>query len=417
MPAKSKSIVDTLYLQRIGNRWYCRVPVPNRLRGELGPYLRKALDTSDLNEARKRRWDFLPIAKAQIGATERRLGLGDAHPAEGTRERSYAAFRARLAEVGPAVVVNVADGNEMYNPSLDALVDKAEQSGDADEPDFLKAFKDHVKGRQVASETLKDYLDKNPKRSATTEANYATTVRLWIEHQGDRPLHDVTRSKALDWLNAVSVGKARDTIKRYATVMSHLWLWVYRAADERPRNPFEDLTQAADERGRATESYDFFSDVELVRAYEAIKDDDELRPLFLISIYTGFRLNECLVAERTELGGVECFLLVTGKSKNAARALPVHAKLKDIKAPTGMKASALSVRFGRTMRKAEIPEGKTFHSLRKSFTTALERSGCPEALAARLLGHAPLSITYGIYSKGRDVAELREWVDRVSHPV
>lgn len=417
MPAKSKAIKDTLYLQRIGNRWYCRVPVPNRLRGELGPYLRKSLDTSDINEARKRRWDFHPIAKAQIEAAERRLGLALARAAEGPRERSYAAFRARLKEAGPAVMTNVADGEDMSNPVLDALVDRAERSGEANEADFVQAFRDHVKDRKVVSEVLKDYLEKNPKRSATTEANYNTTVKLWIEHHGDKPLHDVNRSRALDWLNAISVGKARDTIKRYATVMSHLWLWVYRAADERPRNPFKDLTQAADERGRATESYDFFSDDELVKAYKAVAEDEELRPLFLISIYTGFRLSECLTAERKVLGGEECFLLLTGKSKNAARALPVHAKLKDVTAPTGAKASALSVRFGRLMRKAEIPEGKTFHSLRKSFTTALERLGCPEATAARLLGHAPLGITYGIYSKGKDVAELKEWVDRVAHPV
>ncbi|ANY79172.1 hypothetical protein BB934_13905 [Microvirga ossetica] len=64
-----------------------------------------------------------------------------------------------------------------------------------------------------------------------------------------------------------------------------------------------------------------------------------------------------------------------------------------------------------------MPEGKTFHSLRKAFTTALERADCPEAIAARLVGHAPLGITYRIYSQGREAAQLREWVEKVRHPV
>jgi hypothetical protein len=90
MAAKSKAISDTLYLQRIGQRWYARIPVPSKLRGALGPYIRKALDTSDINEARKRRWDFLPIAKGQIEKAQRQLGLSPTKPAAGARERSYA---------------------------------------------------------------------------------------------------------------------------------------------------------------------------------------------------------------------------------------------------------------------------------------------------------------------------------------
>lgn len=48
MPAKTSPSKDTRNLQRVGSRGYARVPVPDKLRGELGPYLRKALDTGDL---------------------------------------------------------------------------------------------------------------------------------------------------------------------------------------------------------------------------------------------------------------------------------------------------------------------------------------------------------------------------------
>ena len=82
-----------------------------------------------------------------------------------------------------------------------------------------------------------------------------------------------------------------------------------------------------------------------------------------------------------------------------------------------MKIYEVALPLCRLIRSIKMPEGKTFHSLRKAFTTALERVDCPEAIAARLVGHAPLGITYRIYSQGREAAQLMEWVEKVKHPV
>jgi len=403
---------DTLYLQRIGSRWYARVPVPNKLRPKLGPYLRKSLETSDIREARERRWEVVSWAKARIA---REVG-------EGERKKpldhsvGYETFRAKLRdEIGPAYVVNALDGEEMLNPDLERLVDQLEETEAPRE--LFKAVGDHVQGIPTISEVLEDYLGKNPKGSRTTEANYRTAVKLWIASHGDRPLRGITRKVALSWLNEVAEGKSRDTIKRYVTVLSNLWRWSHREMDERPANPFHELQQDADVKGKSTESYGFFNDAELVRAFHAIENDEELRAVFLISIYTGFRLDECIRAERKDLHSVECYVLMKGKTGNAARVVPVHPRLKDIRVPPGAKADVLSVRFGRAMRKIKMPKGKTFHSLRKAFTTALERADCPEAIAARLLGHSPLGLTYKIYSQGREAKQLLHWVEMVKHPV
>lgn len=413
MPAKRPTPKsDTLYLQRIGSRWYARVPVPNKLRPKLGPYLRKALNTSDIREARERRWAAVAWAKDKIARASGEVG----HKRAFDPNTTYAGLRAKLREeIGPAVVVNALDGEEMDNPDLERLVDEMEE---AEAPrELFQAVGDHVKGLLTVSETLEDYLAKNPKGSATTEANYRTAVKLWIAAHGDKPLRGITRKVALNWLNDVAEGKSRDTIKRYVTVLSNLWRWSHREMDERPTNPFHELQQDADVKGKSAESYGFFDDAELVQAFRAIEADEELRAVFLISIYTGFRLDECIRAERKDLHGVECYVLMKGKTGNAARVVPVHPRLKDIRVPDGAKAGVLSVRFGRAMRKAEMPEGKTFHSLRKAFTTALERADCPEAIAARLLGHSPLGLTYKVYSKGREAGQLKHWVEMVKHPV
>jgi integrase len=287
----------------------------------------------------------------------------------------------------------------------------------AEDSERARAVRDYMAGRETVSETLASYLEGNRKRNATTTKNYETAVKLWKAKHGDRPIYGVTRKRALEWLEEVAEGKARDTVKRYATVMGHLWAWAHRREEDPPRNPFENLLKAIGTKGRAAQSYGHYDDDELKRAFAAVADDDELRPAFLTSIYTGFRLDECLRAERREMHGVECFVLANGKTDNAARVVPVHPKLRGVSVPEGAKASALSVRYGRLMRSIDMPEGKTFHSLRKRFATALERADCPEAIAARLLGHAPLGITYGIYSKGREAAQLLEWVERVCHPV
>lgn len=413
MPAKTSSTKDTRYLQRVGSRWYARVPVPNKLRGDLGPYLRKSLDTADLIEARKRLWDVVPILRAKIAKHEakgRPEGLSEA-------DLSYAAFRAKLAEAGPPVVVNALDGEEMTNPNLEALYDRLEETGAIDRPEVADALRDNATGREPVSETLKSYLEANPKRNATTTKNYETTLKLWKAKHKDRPIYGVTRKQALEWLEEVSEGKARDTIKRYATVMGHLWAWAHRKEEDPPRNPFDDLLKAIGSKGKETESYGFYTDDELKRAFAAVANDDELHPTFLISLYTGFRLDECLRAERRDVHGIECFVLSKGKTDNAARVVPVHPRLKDVVAPQGAKASALSVRYGRLMRDIEMPKGKTFHSIRKAFATALERADCPEDIASRLVGHAPLGLTYKVYSQGRQAAQLKSWVDKVRFPI
>ena len=96
---------------------------------------------------------------------------------------SYAAFRERLRSIGPALVANALDGEEMFNPDLEALVDqvKDEVTGEVENLEVLQALQDHAKDRETVSDLLKDYLQHNPKRSSrTVAANDDTTVRLWI---------------------------------------------------------------------------------------------------------------------------------------------------------------------------------------------------------------------------------------------
>ena len=60
-------------------------------------------------------------------------------------------------------------------------------------------------------------------------------MKLWKAKHEDTPIYGVTRKQAIEWLEEVSEGKARDTAKRYATVMAHLWAWAHRKEEDPPR--------------------------------------------------------------------------------------------------------------------------------------------------------------------------------------
>ncbi len=307
---------------------------------------------------------------------------------------------------------------DVVPPELDRLMGQldAEDAG-LDDP-RVQAIRDHLQGLPTASEVLADYLEHNPKQNPTTATNYRATLRHWTDRHGNKPLDGITRRMAVEWLDGVSPGKARDTIKRHVTVMAHLWDWAHRLSESPPANPFKGLQQAMGRRGHDAKGYAVFTPEDLAAVFSALRESDpDLHAVALVSLYSGLRLSECLKAKRHAVGGVECWDLEGGKTINARRIVPVHARLAEVRIPEGVNDKMLSVRFSRLRRRLSLPEGNTFHSLRKCFTTALERAGCPEEIAVRLLGHRPVSLSYRVYSAGRDVKALKRWVETVAFGV
>lgn len=62
------------------------------------------------------------------------------------------------------------------------------------------------------------------------------------------------------------------------------------------------------------------------------------------------------------------------------------------------------------------PKGvKTFHSFRHTVASKLATLGCPENLAALILGHKHRAMTYGRYGNKVEVEVLRPWLERVGY--
>jgi integrase len=72
----------------------------------------------------------------------------------------------------------------------------------------------------------------------------------------------------------------------------------------------------------------------------------------------------------------------------------------------------LGQRFGRLKATMGFGPAYVFHSIRKAVATLLEDAGCPEGVAADILGHEKNTITYGLYSGGASLETKRHWLEK-----
>jgi integrase len=172
-----------------------------------------------------------------------------------------------------------------------------------------------------------------------------------------------------------------------------------------------------------------------------------LRWLIPIALYTGMRLDEICglrVMDVREDGNIEFFNITSYeghrlKTPASERQVPIHAALIEIGfgdyffhvqeagheflfpalkcgGPDKKRSWYIGKRFTAYRRDLKIPDTKVFHSFRKNVATILEQERVPENEAAQLLGHKKPKITYGLYSGGLSLKELKRVVDAIKYP-
>lgn len=83
----------------------------------------------------------------------------------------------------------------------------------------------------------------------------------------------------------------------------------------------------------------------------------------------------------------------------------------------GMRGISLGKRFGRLKTAQGFGPAYVFHSIRKVVATLLHDAGCPEPIAADILGHKIATMSYGVYSAGSSLDTRREWLGRALGPL
>ncbi|HDR2362590.1 TPA: site-specific integrase [Enterobacter asburiae] len=286
-------------------------------------------------------------------------------------------------------------------------------------------------------------LQYSEKRKLTTlsKTNKAVEVLLIHLKKKDIQLRDINRTIVTGWLDKLKTERAPQTIQNYISALAQIW--------DLARNRYHDAPQDNPWRGHALEaksskvSYEVFAPGELAKVYDLL--DDEMKAVTAIGAYSGMRINEiCTLRESSikTIEGVLCFEITEGKTKSAARIVPVHSKLiplvKSLLKTThsgflfyhasitdradGKCSTWHTQQFTRAKRKAlgELAaERKVFHSLRHAFVQQLDRAQVPEDRIALLVGHERGSTeSFKTYSKNAAApAELSRYVEFVNHQI
>lgn len=286
-------------------------------------------------------------------------------------------------------------------------------------------------------------LQYSEKRKLTTlsKTNKAVEVLLIHLKKKDIQLRDINRTIVTGWLDKLKTERAPQTIQNYISALAQIW--------DLARNRYHDAPQDNPWRGHALEaksskvSYEVFAPGELAKVYDLL--DDEMKAVTAIGAYSGMRINEiCTLRESSikTIEGVLCFEITEGKTKSAARIVPVHSKLiplvKSLLKTThsgflfyhasitdradGKRSTWHTQQFTRAKRKAlgELAaERKVFHSLRHAFVQQLDRAQVPEDRIALLVGHERGSTeSFKTYSKNAAApAELSRYVECVNHRI
>ena len=288
-------------------------------------------------------------------------------------------------------------------------------------------------------------LQFSEKRKLTTLSKTNKAVEVLLSHlrKRDIPLKDINRTIVTGWLDKLKCERAPQTIQNYISALAQIW--------DLARNRYHDAPQDNPWRGHGLEaksskvSYEVFTHVELAKVFTALEGDEEMQAVTLIGMYSGMRLNEICslcVGNIREIEGVLCFEVTEGKTKSAARIIPVHSRIIDlvesllqkphngflfyrasiIDRADGKRSTWHTQRFTRAKRLAlgEVgTERKVFHSLRHEVAQQLDRNQVPEDRIALLMGHERgKTETFKTYSKNAaSPVELSKYVELVSYDI
>jgi integrase len=320
--------------------------------------------------------------------------------------------------------------------------------------DELKQLKQHVSHQNFTNVIAKScpslaelrdefLLQFTEKRKLSTLSKYIKSVEVFTGYfrKKDFRLYEINRTMVTAWLDHQKKEKASQTLANYLGCLSQLVEFARNRYHDAPGdNPFKGHN--LDVRCER-ESYQPFTLNELAKVFSAMDGDDEMQAVTLIGMHSGMRLNEICslqVGNIRKIEGVLCFEVLEGKTKSAARVIPVHSRIIDLveslrqkpyngflfyhasitDRADGKRSTWHTQRFTKAKRAALGMKGteyKVFHSLRGMFISQLDRAGIPEDRIALLAGHERGNTeSFKTYSKkSASPVELSKYVELISY--
>jgi integrase len=436
-------MAPTDYLKLRGHRWYVRVQIPPHLWKAAGgkrEYV-KTLKTGDLGEANRRKHPYVAAFQQQIRALERHKPND-----QGELYEKALAWREAMERHKGEVLYEAPDGtsytaqDEFLSQISDEANEFLETHGEPAATAFYKIAKGE--GTLLRSHAVTWLGEQVGQATRQTNAQHLTVVNAFLRWAGEETLiEDVTRRKSgeyVSYLLAPTSGLKRKTAQRYVSSLSSLWTWL-EAKGLVHGNPWrghgvgkKSKRGEAGARGQWTDS----ALVKVLSGHHTPRYTDTLHDLTRLALVTGARLDELCALKVSDVHEREDGWWITireGKTEAAVREVPVHDSAAHVLARRcnkthkfifeGLVAGGhdnkrswnVSKVFGHYTHKLDLGgERQVFHTLRNTFTEAMEAAEVPESTTKLLIGHARASMTYGLYSKGQRV-QLRDAINKLHY--
>lgn len=395
------------YLQQLGQSWYVRVKVPAELQQQLrNTHIRRALGTSDLDEADRRKWPAVMSIRAEF---DRLRGLP---PCGNPR---YASSRQPPGELAPSCRIPAAPPvQSIANPGLglDELLENWLATND-----FLKTTNFQ---RRKAYEGFRHFVGANLSPSSVTGALAASYV--------DERL--------------MTGPEAPSTKRHTVSGLAVFWEWLQqRQHVPRGHNPWRGFRVSSKRQDSHPPKKRPYTDEELLVLFSGEPCYRGMRDVMALGLLTGARIDEICslkVAETRWVEGIALVRISRSKTEAGCRTLAIsHPVALDVlrrrwheNAPPsallfselqgGGYDNKLSWGLGQAFRRHRDLRGLSretdFHSLRRTFITRLENLGVDQVRIARYVGHQIPTLAFKVYSGGSTDNTQRETAKAIRYP-
>jgi integrase len=439
---------DRSYLARHGNVWRVQVAVPAKVQPVLGTkVLFASTHTDSLSLANLRKHALIHTLKARIEAAKRQLkgqGRVDNPLVSEAAEWRNALAGETSSYLGEPIAIGDIEG--AFSARMDEL---AEKGG----PTATRLLSSIAHGATPIMPLADDWLALKVSLKPRQRLDYRRAVaklEAWLLAKGIAPTVDaVTKRVASDYRDHfVRTGVHPKTASKDISVLSGLWKEAERKSlvEDNPWRGQSFPKQGAPGSARKRPPTDGELSLILEAAPEGTLLGDAIRLLAL----GGMRCEELArmrVGDLQDLDTLTPWVDLKGsKTEAARRSLPIHSQavsiylrraegkgaddyvLDELRTPPegsamerGQPITKLYARLLARLGIGEKEEGARqgnvdLHSLRRRWVTLAEQAGHPENLIASCVGHQRPGMTFGRYSQGPLLGQLRVVVESVRLP-
>lgn len=449
MPKQRNSARRHIELKR--RIWWFKIGVPVALRSHFGgkTHYRESLQTSDMRVAVERR----DQVERDIRSRFRDIAAGKViSPATMSARERGTVWREALADL------KATDDHSQ----LDFAMGLAEDESDRLRGNERKEFEDAFTGKVPVDEHVEAYLKAIGLADKTTGERRGLVRRFarWCDKEALK-LPDINRRAVGRYVTAIIEPMDRRTAKKHMTALRGYWDYLTlrghvegkvmdgKAVDSPWLGQTLPDNKRRVERGDRNSGERAFAEQELQTLLYGDYPQEvgtefrqQIEDALRISCLSGMRLAE-VVTLWVEEAHDDVFDIQQGKTRSAARKVPIHPDLKGIverrtkdKKPKDWLFHELAGerdpgdtfgkrfnRYRKALKVDDVRDGKrrsavNFHSARRWFITQARHAGHAKETIKDIVGHVPgeKDITFGTYTKGASEEQNRACVDAVKLP-